>query len=395
MALQDSRAQRARSGGRSIAALAGGALLGLALAAMPVLEGQSQARELIYGSWLPQAEYTNSVALPRIFEEIKAETDGEIDWRLVPGGQLANPKTSFDAVESGLMAGGFGISAYVPNLIPATNTIYGTVQFGDNPVVAGGAATQTLTLDCPQCLEEFRRINIVPLAGWTVSPYYFACREPVASLADLRGKRVRATGVGNTELVQMSGATPVAATLVEAVSLLQRGGLDCTFGVVEWLRTFGYADFVKYLNTYGLGMTGPAVGLMINRAVWDSFTPEQKTIHLRKAAWFSAAQSIGQFIHNEKAALEWAMQEKGLQLVEPPDPAEFAALAEEFDKIQRQRNIETATQFGVDDPEAIIEAYNRNYRKWEALAVEIGDDIDKMAQVMWDEVYSKVDVNTF
>ena len=261
---------------RRLAAVAGAGFLGLALAAAPLGSNDAQAKELIYGSWLPQAEYTNAVALPTIFEEIKKETDGEIEWRLVPGGQLANPKTTFDAVQNGLMAAGIGIPSYVPNLVPASNTIYGTVQFGTNPVVAGAAATETLTLDCPECLAEFRKINAVPLAGWTVSPYYFACREPVASMEELKGKRVRATGVGNTELVGMTGATPVAATLVEAVSLLQRGGLDCTFGVVEWLRTFGYADFVKNLTNYPLGMTGPALGLLINRDVWDSLSERNK-----------------------------------------------------------------------------------------------------------------------
>ena len=380
---------------RRLAAVAGAGFLGLALAAAPLGSNDAQAKELIYGSWLPQAEYTNAVALPTIFEEIKKETDGEIEWRLVPGGQLANPNTTFDAVQNGLMAAGIGIPSYVPNLVPASNTIYGTVQFGTNPVVAGAAATETLTLDCPECLAEFRKINAVPLAGWTVSPYYFACREPVASMEELKGKRVRATGVGNTELVGMTGATPVAATLVEAVSLLQRGGLDCTFGVVEWLRTFGYADFVKNLTNYPLGMTGPALGLLINRDVWDDFTKEEKILHLKKAAWFSAAQSIGQFIDNEKKALEWAQKEKGLQLIEPTDAAEFKKLTEDFDKIQRQRNIDTAKGFGVKDPEAIIDAYNKNYAKWEKLAPEIGTDIDKMAEMVWQEIYSKVDPDSF
>lgn len=374
--------------------LAGAGLLGLALAAGPA-GGAAEARELVYGSWLPQAEYTNAVALPKIFEEIKAETNGEIEWRLVPGGQLANPKTTFDAVQNGLMAAGIGIPSYVPNLVPASNTIYGTVQFADNPVISGGAALETMILDCPECLAEFKKINAVPLSGWTTSPYYFVCREPVASLEELKGKRVRATGVGNTELVAMTGATPVAATLVEAVSLLQRGGLDCAFGVNEWLRTFGYADFVKYLTNYGLGMTGPAVGLMINRDVWNSLTPEQKVLHMKKAAYLSAAQSIGQFIENEKAAVKWAQDEKGLQIIEPKDPAEFKKLTEEFDALQRQRNIETATKFGVKDPGAIIDAYNKNYAEWEKLAPEIGTDIDKMAEVIWERIYSKVDPDSF
>ena len=81
---------------------------------------------------------------------------------------------------------------------------------------------------------------------------------------------------------------PVAATLVEAVSLLQRGGLDCTFGVTGWLKAFGYADFAKYLTDYPLGLTGPAIGLMMNRDAWNKLTKDQKIAHMKGAALLSA-----------------------------------------------------------------------------------------------------------
>ena len=101
---------------------------------------------------------------------------------------------------------------------------------------------ETVYFNCPECLEEVKKLNAVPLGGWTTSAYLLSCTTPVKSLADLKGKRVRATG-GNAEMFKMAGAVPVGATLVEAVSLLQRGGLDCQHGIADWLRTFGYADF--------------------------------------------------------------------------------------------------------------------------------------------------------
>ncbi len=122
-----------------------------------------------------------------------------------------------------------------------------------------GAALETLYFNCPECLEEIKKLNAVSLGGWTSSAYLLACTTPVKSLADLKGKRVRATG-GNAEMLKMAGAVPVGATLVEAVSLLQRGGLDCQHGIADWLRTFGYADFAKYVVDMPLGLTGPALG---------------------------------------------------------------------------------------------------------------------------------------
>src|SRR5690606_9422080 len=147
------------------------------------------------------------------------------------------------------------------------NTIYSTIVFDDDIVAASGAALETVLLNCPSCKAEVDKHKMVPLAGWTSSPYYLTCRSPVKSLADLKGKRVRATG-GNTGLMEQMGAVPVAATLVEAVGLLQRGGLDCFFGVVGWLKTFGYADVAKNVTSTPLGLTGPAMA-MISRASWD------------------------------------------------------------------------------------------------------------------------------
>src|SRR5690606_15362129 len=105
--------------------------------------------EFIYGAWPPAGEYMNRVTLPHAFEEIGKATNGEVSWKLIPGGQIADPKTTFNAVETGLMQAGLGISTYVPNLVPSLNTIYSTVVFGDDVVATSAAAVETLTLDCP------------------------------------------------------------------------------------------------------------------------------------------------------------------------------------------------------------------------------------------------------
>ena len=366
--------------------IAGGTLLGALVASSP-----ATAEELVYGSWLPAGEYLNRVALPKAFAAIAKETNGAITWKLVPGGQLADPKATYDAVRSGLMAGGMAVSSYVPNLIPSLNTIYNTVVFGDDVVAASGAALETATLNCPSCIAEFKKINAVALSGWTTSPYYLACREPVKSLADLKGKRVRATG-GYVELMRQSDAVPIAATLVEAVGLLQRGGLDCQFGVHGWLKIFGYADFVKNVTDYPLGITGPAVGMLLNRDVWNKMTLEQKKIHIKAAAYVSAALALGQFVIENEEIFSELQRTKGLTVVKSNRP-EFDALVAKYEPIMRQRNIDNAKQFGVPDPAALIDAYAAARKKWAVLSKDIGRDIDKFAAAIQREIYDKVDPN--
>jgi TRAP-type C4-dicarboxylate transport system substrate-binding protein len=368
---------------RDMALSAAGLVLGLQI-------GAASATELVYGSWPPAGEYLNRVALPKAFAGIAKDTNGAITWKLVPGGQLADPKATYQAAADGLIQAGLGISTYVPNLAPSATLLYSTVVFGNDVVAATGAALETLTLHCPSCIAEFKKANLVPLSGWTSSAYMLACREPVKSLAEVKGKRVRATG-GSADLMSMAGAVPIAATLPEAVNLLQRGGMDCQLGVNTWLKIFGYADFAKYLTDYPLGITGPAIGLLMNRDTWNKFTPEQKKIHLKYAAQISASLAIGQFVDENESILKELVKDKGLQVLKVSDPKDFDALAEKFDKAQRAKNIADAKRFGVADPDAILDAYVAGLKKWSGLSKGIGRDIDKFSDAIWTEIYSKVD----
>lgn len=362
----------------------------LAASALALVPGRAaSAAELVFGSWTPAQEYQNRVAMPELFKNIEKDTSGAIKWKLIAGAQVADAKTTFTAVKDGLMQAGLGIVTYVPNAIPSVYAIYSTNIFGENdPVAASGAALETVYLNCPSCLEELRKQNSVVLAGWTSSAYVLTCREPLRTLADLKGKRVRATG-GNADMLKLAGMVPIGATLVEAVGLLQRGGLDCQHGIIDWLRTFGYADVAKYVMDYPLGLSGPALGFLMNRDAWNAFTPEQKKVHLKHGAWLSAKMAIGNFIISNEEALKTVMRDKGVQLVKVGE--EFASIPANYKKVQRETNIATAKNFGVKDPAVIIDYYEQAVERWRPVSKQIGRDIDKFTDVLNREVFSKID----
>jgi len=369
------------------------AVLGSALAAGPPAAAQQQ--ELVYGNWTTPREYQNVYVMPELFKNIEKETNGAIKWKLIAGGQLADGKTTFSAVKDGLMAAGLGIVTYSPNTIPSVYAMYSTVILGHNDVVAAtGAALEVLYLRCPSCLEEFRRNNSVPLGGWTSSAYQLACTAPVKSPADLKGKRVRATA-GNAELMKTAGGVPVGVTLVEATNLLQRGGLDCQHGIADWLVTFGYADFTKFITNYPLGLSGPAIGFVLNRDVWKKFTPEQRQVHVKWAAWMSAKLAIGNFLISNEETLQSLVKEKGVSLVnvDEKDAKAWDAVIAEFRNGDRERNVAKAKGLGVADPGPIIDDYERTIEKWRPLSKEIGRDIDKFVAALMREVFAKVDLN--
>ena len=85
----------------------------------------SSAAELVYGSWPPASEYLNRVTLPKVFADIAKQTNGAITWKLVPGGQLADGRATFQAASDGLITAGLGIVTYAPNTTVPGNPIEG------------------------------------------------------------------------------------------------------------------------------------------------------------------------------------------------------------------------------------------------------------------------------
>lgn len=364
--------------------------LGIAAVAAAILASPPvTAAELVYGSWTPAQEYQNRVVMPELFKKIEQDTGGAVKWKLIAGGQIADGKTTFTAVKDGLMQAGLGIVTYVPNAIPSIYAIYSTLIFGENdPVAATGAALEAIYFNCPSCTEELKKFNAVVVGGWTSSAYMLACTTPLRTMADLKGKRVRATG-GNAEMLKQAGMVPVGATLVEAVGLLQRGGLECQHGINDWLRTFGYGDVAKYVMDYPLGLSGPALGLYMNRDAWNALTSEQKKVHLKHAAWFSAQMAIGNFILANEAALETVIKDKGVQVVKVGNA--FDPVTQNFKKAQRDINIATAKGFGVKDPAVLVDYYEQAVERWRPVSKAIGRDIDKFTDVLNQQVFSKID----
>src|SRR3972149_1596735 len=163
----------------------------VALATALAGSGTASAQmELVYGAWTPPRVYENAVVFPEVFKNIEKEPNGAIKWKLVAGGQLADGKATFGAVRDNVMQAGIGIATYVPNIVPSLYLIYSTLLFGHNDVVAAtGAASETFYLNCPSCIEEFKRMDAVPLATWDSSSYVLPCRGPGRAAAGQEGQR--------------------------------------------------------------------------------------------------------------------------------------------------------------------------------------------------------------
>src|SRR5262245_3021790 len=383
-------------------------LAAIAALSATVIAVGAEARDLTYGSMIPPRNVFNTKSLQTAFDQIKEETKGSITWKLVSGGALLDARGTVPGVKDGVADAGLGIAPYVPNLLPATNMIFSTHVWGNDVVAATGAATETYILNCQECLDEHKAQNAVPLGGFTASAYMPMCRENVKTLADLKGKKIRASA-GGVALMEALGAIPVAMDPTSAISALQRGTIECVHGDPEWLEGFGYWDVAKSVLMHPMGIGGPAMALYLNRTTWLSLSPDRKKAMVRGGAMAAARRAINPFIlaaERARAAAEKQMQAINTFIVEQervleeakkkgialnPGSQEIEDAIAQFAPKQRAANIEAAKKFGVKNAEAIMAAYLKAQERWKGLSKDIGRDPARFRDALMREVYDKVD----
>lgn len=362
----------------------------IAAAAFGILAAPAaNARELIYGAWVSPKHPVMSTALPYLFRGVAKDTNGAVKWKMVAGGQLVNGKSTLGGIRDGLIDAGMSIPPFSPKHLPATNSVFSSLVFGDDIVAAGGASTEMVMLHCPECKAEIKKNKAVFLGGYAPSPFMVMCRDKITTLAELKGKKIRTSGGGNM-LMKLAGATPVAMTPAGATTALQRGTIDCVHGSPSWLKSYGYQDVAKHIINYPLGMPGPILSMLLNRKTWNGMTLAQKKAHLKYAPRVVAESVITAYQKRDAAILANA-KKVGVTLYNVGP--EFDALVEKQLKGQRKKNISNARKFGVKDPESIADAYEKLLKKWRGLSKQIGSDIAKYEAVLQREIYDKVDVN--
>jgi TRAP-type C4-dicarboxylate transport system substrate-binding protein len=348
-----------------------------------------EARELIYGAWVSPKHPVMSIAMPYLFRGVEKDTNGTIKWKMVAGGQLVNGKGTLPGIRDGLIDAGMSIPAYTPKHLPATNSVFSSLVFGNDIVAAGGASTEVVMLECPECLAEIKKNKAVFLGGYSPTPFMVMCRDKVPDLAGLKGKKIRTSG-GGTYLMKMAGATPVSMSPAAATTALQRGTIDCVLGAPSWLKSYGYQDVAKHIINYPLGMPGPILNILLSRKTWNGMTRDQKKAHLKYAPRVVAEAVITAYMLRDAKILKNA-KASGVTLYDVGP--EFDQLVEKRLKIQRGQNITNARRFGVKNPEAIADAFEKILKKWKRLSKDIGSDVGKYEAALQREIYDKIDVD--
>ena len=355
----------------------------LAFAAQP-----ASAAEYVYGSWTSPKNLVLSQGVAPYLEAVRAETGGALKWKLLAGGQLFDGHASLAGIRDRIAdAGGPVIPAYTRKELRAANVVYDMINVSVSPVVMAGAVAETYHLDCPACKDDFSKNNALFLANYSTTRYNLLCRAPITKASETRGRRVRVVGALGRFLKSL-GAVPVGGSPAEAVQGLQQGNLDCIAGPISWLQSFNLWDLTKHVLDANLALQATSSAMVINRGAWKALPQAQKTALIKHAPGLIANITIGGYIAEDVQVRNEA-KKRGVTIT--PEDGSMGPAFEAHKKKELEIVPALAKKDGVESAAAIANAHLENVAKWEEIHAKIGNDPDKFAQALWDEVFSKLD----
>ena len=356
---------------------------GLLLSTLTVSAG-----EFIYGSWNGPKNVVLVEGVVPYLKAIEKETNGSMKWKLIAGAQLFGGRAALSGSGNRVAdAGGPVIPAVTRKALRSANVVYDLVNASESPVAMAGAVAETYHLNCPECKADFAKNKTIFIANFAATAFNLLCREPVKSAADVKGLKIRVVGALGRYIKRL-GAVPVGGPPSKAVQAMQRGNLDCIAGPSSWIQSFGLWDIVKHVLDAPLAIQPTPSAMVINRAVWDGLKRSEKSAILKHAPRLIANTTIKGYMAEDKMVRSKAPK-SGITFVKAGDDI-LSSL--NVHKAKEPAIIaKVAAKEGVKDPNSIIQAHLKNVAKWDKIHGRIGNDVDKFAQALWDEVYSKLD----
>ena len=224
---------------------------------------QAQPVKLKMATFSPDTERLyNTVKKPWVAAVNKA-AGGAIEIELFPNGALGRaPQQQAQMVIDGVTDIGFIVPPFTPGRFPDSEVLELPGMFHD---LAEGTRVYTRLVQ-NGTLKDYG--DYVPIAMWSTPPFSLHSNFPINSINDLKGKRVRGSGVIQIESLKALGAVTVGMPPTEVPEALSRRTIDASTSQPAVLYDFGLDRVTSHHYFAGLGIVPLAI--VMNRKKFES-----------------------------------------------------------------------------------------------------------------------------
>ena len=249
-------------------------------------------------------------------------TGGEVTFEVLPAGAVVGVKETLDAVDKGLVDGGFAWTHYWSGKHPAA------MLFG-SPVAGAGVGIDNIAFlswfqygggkELYDQLWDEMGVNVKGFMLQPVGPEALGWfKEPINSMEDFRKYRFRTPPGIPGQTYKDIGVASVAMGGGDILPALEKGTIDAA----EWCcpkpdSVFGFQKVLKHYYLQGLHQVVVNADMYLNKDVYNSLTDHQKKA-FEVAANASLSKSMSNRIYENGKALKDLTENHGVILHDTP-----------------------------------------------------------------------------
>ncbi|ABW67807.1 TRAP transporter substrate-binding protein [Desulfosudis oleivorans] len=243
-------------------------------------EAPEKAIELSYSIFFPPT-HEQCKAGEAWAKEVETRTGGAVKINIFPGGTLTKADACYDGVVSGISDLGMSCFAYTRGRFPVMEAV-------DLPLGYASGTVATRAADAfyrKMQPEELNDVKVLYIHAH--GPGLLHAKKPVTSLEEMKGLKVRSTGL-SAKVVEALGGVPVAMSQGATYEALQKGVVEGTFAPIETLKGWRQAEVIKHTtDCRDIGYT-TAMFVVMNKDKWNAL-PE----HIKQVFDAVSAQWVG------------------------------------------------------------------------------------------------------
>jgi len=300
-------------------------LLALAAASFPVA---AEPVVLKFNSPAPPPSFLHAGAFNPWAKNVTEASGGTLKVEMYYGGTLGGFNVTYDRVLDGVADIGFILTALAKGKFRQQDVA--ALPFESKSSLAAATALWKI-YEKGVTTGEFDAVK--PLGIWTFPNSAVNSREPVKSLADLKGRKVTVSNPIAGRTVVALGGGPVAMAPSDVYQALSRGLADMALMPFTGVATFKIDDVAKHHVDVALGADSAVV--FMNRKKWDSLPPQAKGA-IDKYSYLPFSETLG-----KAADAEWARSRGSLKDVSELSGAEEARWKKLVEPVAQQWARET------------------------------------------------------
>ncbi len=238
----------------------------------------------------------------------------QVAWKEAYGGTLYKFQDTMEAVRDGITDIGYVGAVWEADTMPLSNITYFT-PFTTSNVVAQSRAYDKLMRSHPAMVKEWSDNNMLFVAPIVVETYDLWTTKPVASFADLKGRKINAPGT-SARWLQGTGAIAVDGGLPTYYTNVQTGVTDGAVSIYTGILGIRLHEVAPFVTEVNIGAMIPG-GVAVTKSRFEKLPREVQDAIMKAGAAYG--EQLAKETLQKVTAARKAMIDKGAKVARLAD----------------------------------------------------------------------------